>query len=144
MMHAILFTVAVLLLLPVESVRAGKAAGPDARLNIAWFVVDDMSANCSCHGEALMQTPHVDRLAREETRFANAFVTAPLCSPCRPALIAVMTVFVECASGGAWVDCETGERSEDGLRHAARGLPNVASFRNRVQFHLGQLSLKPA
>ena len=30
------------------------------------------------------------------------------------------------------------------LRHAARGLPNFASFRNRVLFHLGQLSLKPA
>lgn len=30
------------------------------------------------------------------------------------------------------------------LRHAARGLPNFASFRNRVLFHLGQLNLKPA
>jgi arylsulfatase A-like enzyme len=38
-------------------------------------------------GKRLIQTPNVDRLAREGTRFANAFVTAPVCSPCRSALI---------------------------------------------------------
>ncbi len=58
-----------------------------ARPNVLWFVVDDMSANFSCYGERLIESPHVDRLAREGTRFANAFVTAPVCSPCRSALI---------------------------------------------------------
>ena len=53
--------------------------------NILWFIVDDMSANFSCYGEKLIQTPHVDRLAREGTRFSRAFVTAPVCSPCRSA-----------------------------------------------------------
>ncbi len=58
--------------------------------NVLWFVVDDMSAHFSCYGETLIQTPHVDRLAREGTRFANAFVTAPVCSPSRSALITGM------------------------------------------------------
>jgi arylsulfatase A-like enzyme len=58
--------------------------------NILWFVVDDMSANFSCYGEKTIQTPHVDRLAREGTKFANAFVTAPVCSACRSALITGM------------------------------------------------------
>ncbi len=58
--------------------------------NILWFIVDDMSANFSCYGEKLIETPHVDRLAREGTRFSNAFVTAPVCSPCRSALITGM------------------------------------------------------
>jgi hypothetical protein len=31
--------------------------------NILWFVVDDMSANFSCYGETLIETPAVDRLA---------------------------------------------------------------------------------
>src|SRR5688572_11839939 len=57
------------------------------RPNIVWIVVDDMSANFSCYGEKLIQTPHVDRLAAEGTRFSKAFVTAPVCSPCRSALI---------------------------------------------------------
>ncbi len=60
------------------------------RPNILWFVVDDMSANFSCYGEKTIETPHVDRLAREGTKFANAFVTAPVCSPCRSALITGM------------------------------------------------------
>jgi arylsulfatase A-like enzyme len=57
------------------------------RPNIVWVVVDDMSANFSCYGEKLIRTPHVDRLAAEGTKFTRAFVTAPVCSPCRSALI---------------------------------------------------------
>lgn len=63
---------------------------PKPKPNILWFIVDDMSANFSCYGEKTIQTPHVDRLAREGTRFAHAFTTAPVCSPCRSALITGM------------------------------------------------------
>ena len=74
--------------LPATPCSVGAAvAGEVAKPNILWFVVDDMSANFSCYGEKLIQTPHVDRLAREGTRFKHAFVTAPVCSPCRSALI---------------------------------------------------------
>ncbi len=59
----------------------------DARPNVLWFIVDDMSANFSCYGEKLIATPHVDRLAREGTRFTRAFTTAPVCSPCRSGFI---------------------------------------------------------
>ncbi|HYF00617.1 MAG TPA: sulfatase [Planctomycetota bacterium] len=62
----------------------------DERPNIVWIVVDDMSANFSCYGEKTVETPHVDRMAREGTRFARAYVTAPVCSPCRSALITGM------------------------------------------------------
>ena len=61
-----------------------------ARPNILWFVVDDMSADFSCYGEKLIQTPAVDKLAAEGTKFTHAFVTAPVCSPCRSALITGM------------------------------------------------------
>ncbi|MEX0676767.1 MAG: sulfatase [Pirellulales bacterium] len=63
------------------------SAEPAVRPNIVWIVVDDMSANFSCYGETAIQTPQVDRLAKEGTRFSRAFVTAPVCSPCRSALI---------------------------------------------------------
>lgn len=76
------------LLIPLSALQAGDA--PAKKPNILWFVVDDMSANFSCYGEKTIQTPHVDRLAREGTRFAKAFVTAPVCSPCRSALITGM------------------------------------------------------
>jgi arylsulfatase A-like enzyme len=62
----------------------------EARPNILWFIVDDMSANFSSYGEKLIETPHVDRLAREGTRFSHAYTTAPVCSPCRSGFITGM------------------------------------------------------
>lgn len=58
--------------------------------NILWFVVDDMSPNFSCYGETTIKTPHVDKLALEGTKFTHAYVTAPVCSACRSALITGM------------------------------------------------------
>ena len=69
---------------------SAQSPKPTTRPNILWFVVDDMSANFSCYGEKTIQTPHVDRLAAEGTKFSNAFVTAPVCSPCRSAMITGM------------------------------------------------------
>ncbi|MBL9114626.1 MAG: sulfatase [Verrucomicrobiaceae bacterium] len=60
------------------------------RPNVVWFVVDDMSPHFSCYGEKLIQTPAVDRLASQGTKFTHAYVTAPVCSACRSALITGM------------------------------------------------------
>ena len=65
-------------------------AGNEIRPNVVWIIVDDMSANFSCYGETSIKTPNVDRLAAEGTLFRKAFVTAPVCSPCRSALITGM------------------------------------------------------
>ncbi|MEY3958830.1 MAG: Arylsulfatase, partial [Verrucomicrobiota bacterium] len=66
------------------------AAHAADRPNVLWFIVDDMSANFGCYGEKTVATPNVDRLAREGTRFSRAYVTAPVCSPCRSALVTGM------------------------------------------------------
>jgi arylsulfatase A-like enzyme len=83
-MKIALFTLTALLLPSLVVVYAAD------KPNILWFVVDDMSANFSCYGERTIVTPHVDRLARDGTMFTRAFVTAPVCSPCRSALITGM------------------------------------------------------
>lgn len=70
--------------------REPVAASTPKQPNVLWIVVDDMSPNFSCYGETLIQTPNVDRLAREGTRFTHAYVTAPVCSACRSALITGM------------------------------------------------------
>ncbi|MFM9032553.1 MAG: sulfatase-like hydrolase/transferase, partial [Opitutaceae bacterium] len=67
-----------------------SAAAPDPRPNILWIVADDMSPNLGCYGETVIRTPHLDRLAAEGTRFARAFTTAPVCSPCRSGFITGM------------------------------------------------------
>ncbi len=60
------------------------------RPNILWIITEDMSPHFGCHGEKSIQTPNVDRLAAEGTRFARAHVTAPICSISRSALITGM------------------------------------------------------
>jgi len=65
-------------------------AAERARPNIVWIVVDDMSADLSCYRPLPIATPHLDRLAREGTRFTHAYTTAPVCSPSRSAMITGM------------------------------------------------------
>lgn len=62
----------------------------EARPNIVWIIPDDMSATFACYGEKSIQTPNVDRLAASGVKFTRAFVTAPVCSTCRSALITGM------------------------------------------------------
>ncbi len=83
-------TVCIGFLIAIAAITPARSAEPAAKPNILWFVVDDMSANFSCYGEKTIQTPHVDRLAREGIRFTRAFTTAPVCSPCRSAMITGM------------------------------------------------------
>jgi N-acetylglucosamine-6-sulfatase len=61
---------------------AGMAAPP--RPNIVFILTDDQRwDSMGCAGHPFLQTPHMDRLAREGALFRNAFVTTPLCSPSR-------------------------------------------------------------
>src|SRR6187431_3664215 len=83
-MKIAVFTLAVLLLALLDVLHAAD------KPNILWFVVDDMSANFSCYGERSIKTPRVDQLARDGTMFTHAFVTAPVCSASRSALITGM------------------------------------------------------
>jgi len=53
-------------------------------------VVEDMSAHFSCYGEKAVSTPVVDGLAKNGTRFSKAFVTGPICSISRSAMITGM------------------------------------------------------
>ena len=58
--------------------------------NIVWIIADDLSADLSCYGRSDVSTPNIDRLAAEGARFTNAYVTCPVCSPSRSALITGM------------------------------------------------------
>ena len=69
---------------------AADAASESTRPNIVWIIPDDMSAHFGCYGETAIATPHVDALAARGVRFDHAYVTAPVCSPCRSAFITGM------------------------------------------------------
>ncbi len=64
---------------------AGAAA--TNRPNILWIIGEDASPHIGCYGETLIKTPRLDQMANNGIRFSQAFVTAPVCSPCRSAMI---------------------------------------------------------
>jgi arylsulfatase A-like enzyme len=68
-------------------------AGVDTRAqtrkpNILLIVSDDLGyADLGIHGSKDIPTPNIDRLASEGTRFTDAYVTGPYCSPTRAGLL---------------------------------------------------------
>ena len=59
-------------------------------LNVVWIVIEDASPHIGCYSETLIKTPHIDRMAREGIRCSSAFVTSPVCSPSRSAMVSGM------------------------------------------------------
>lgn len=62
--------------------RASAASGE--RPNLLFILTDDQRADSlGCYGNKEIQTPHLDRLAREGVLFENASVTSAICTPSR-------------------------------------------------------------
>ena len=57
------------------------------RPNIVWLMAEDISLDLATYGMPSVQTPHLDQLAKDGIRFNNCFVTNPICSPSRSAMI---------------------------------------------------------
>jgi len=58
--------------------------------NILWILAEDFSPDLSCYGNKQVYTPNLDRLAAQGVRYDSAFVTAPVCSAARSALMVGM------------------------------------------------------
>lgn len=59
------------------------------RPNILWIFIEDMSPLIGCYGDPVNtdKTPNIDALAKGGVRFSRCYVPAPVCSPCRSAMI---------------------------------------------------------
>ena len=76
-------SITILLLLQVVALSAKQP-------NIVWICIEDASAHIGCYGETAIQTPVLDNLAAEGIKFDNAYVTAPVCSTSRSAMVTGM------------------------------------------------------
>ena len=64
------------------------ASRQSRRPNIVMVLVDDMRWDeMRVAGHPFIDTPNMDRLARQGARFTNAFATTPLCSPSRASFL---------------------------------------------------------
>jgi arylsulfatase A-like enzyme len=84
-MRRFITVVAAAFLFPVTSDRAGAQARPP---NIVVIVADDMGyGDVGVYGGKDIPTPNIDALASGGTRFTDAYVTGPFCSPTRAGLM---------------------------------------------------------
>jgi N-sulfoglucosamine sulfohydrolase len=57
------------------------------RPNIIWLMAEDMSTDLETYGMPDVKTPFLNKMADEGIRFDNTFVTNPICSPSRSAMM---------------------------------------------------------
>lgn len=77
-----------LLMLGLPLGQAQSRRTPTQRPNIIFIMTDDHAAHAiSAYGSKLIQTPNIDRLAKEGMKFENCFVTNSICTPSRAAIL---------------------------------------------------------
>jgi len=58
--------------------------------NILWVYLEDTNAWMSCYGDDVIETPNIDKLAKEGVRFDRAYMPSAVCTPTRSAVITGM------------------------------------------------------
>jgi len=65
-----------------------RAGLPGVRTNIIFLMADDLGwGDVGCYGQKHIQTPNIDRLAAEGTRFTDVYAGASVCAPSRSVLM---------------------------------------------------------
>ena len=60
----------------------------DKKPNFVFILIDDLGwADVGCYGSSFYETPNIDKLARQGTRFTNAYAAGPVCSPTRASIM---------------------------------------------------------
>jgi arylsulfatase A-like enzyme len=73
----------------LSSAAQQPAASEAKRPNFVFFLADDLGwSDLGAYGSTFYETPNIDRLASEGTRFTNAYAACPVCSPTRASIMA--------------------------------------------------------
>jgi arylsulfatase A-like enzyme len=81
----------------------GLGAAEKARPNILLCIADDWGwPHAGAYGDAVVKTPHFDRVAREGVLFHHAFSAAPSCTPSRGALLTGRAVHQLAEGANLW------------------------------------------
>ena len=58
-----------------------------SRPNILWLTVEDIGPELGCYGDAMANTPAIDRFAKNSMRYKTAWSNYPVCAPARTTII---------------------------------------------------------
>lgn len=76
------FLLLLALLAPLTRLQAAE------RPNLIWIMADDLGyGDLGCYGQQVIQTPELDRMAREGLRFTQFYSGATVCAPSRSVLM---------------------------------------------------------
>ncbi len=75
-----------LLLFSLISMFFGVLHAENPKRNVLWLYLEDVSGWFSCYGDKVIQTPNIDALAAEGTRFDRFYVPSGICSTTRSAI----------------------------------------------------------
>ena len=68
--------------------HSAPAPAPPTPPNIVVILADDLGwMDLHCQGNPLLDTPQLDRLAKQGMRFTDAYAAAPVCTPTRAAMM---------------------------------------------------------
>ena len=63
-------------------------AAPESPANVVFVLMDDLGwRDTGPYGNRFIDTPNLDRFARESVRFTNAYAACPVCSPTRASIL---------------------------------------------------------
>jgi arylsulfatase A-like enzyme len=86
MMRRTIASVLLMVLAPGSSIP--EASGAPVPPNIVFILSDDIAmGDLGCYGQKLIQTPNLDRMAAEGTRFTQAYCGTSVCAPSRTSLL---------------------------------------------------------
>jgi len=64
------------------------SVGIPSKPNLIFVLSDDLAmGDLGCYGQKLIKTPHLDRMAREGTRYTQAYCGTSVCAPSRASLM---------------------------------------------------------
>ena len=71
-------------------INSGVNASNSKQPNVLFIMVDDLRVELGAYGGEHVQSPNIDKLAEQGTRFANAYVSVPVCGASRASLLTGM------------------------------------------------------
>ncbi len=71
----------------VSTSRAAEPVAGDSRPNVLLISIDDLRPALGCYGDSLVQSPHIDRLAKSSRVFQRAYVQQAVCGASRASLL---------------------------------------------------------